>query len=145
MKVVVQRVSHASVSVDEETVGEIQAGLLLLVGIGHDDTQDDLVWMAEKVTGLRIFSDDAGKMNLSVADTQGGILAVSQFTLYGSTKKGKRPSFVAAAPPEVAKPLFDEFVVLLRARLSHVETGIFGAKMSVDLQNDGPVTLIVER
>ncbi len=145
MKVVLQRVSQARVTVDGKTVGEIDSGLLLLVGIGQGDSQKDLAWMAEKVVGLRVFSDEAGKMNRSVVDVHGSVLAVSQFTLYGNTKKGKRPSFVAAAPPDLAKPLFDDFVDLLRLRVPHVATGVFGAKMSVDLQNDGPVTLIVER
>ncbi len=128
-----------------KTVGEINSGLLLLVGIGQDDSQENLSWMTEKIVGLRVFSDDEGRMNRSVVDVQGSILAVSQFTLYGNTQKGKRPSFVAAAPPDLARPLFDDFVDLLRLRVPHVATGVFGAKMSVDLQNDGPVTLVVER
>lgn len=145
MRVVVQRVARASVTVEGEVVGAIDAGLLLLVGIAHDDTDDRLSWMADKLTGLRIFRDDDGRMNRSVIDVGGAVLAVSQFTLLGDARKGRRPSFVGAAPPEVAEPLFDRFVALLGERVERVETGVFGAMMDVALVNDGPVTLVVDR
>lgn len=144
MKVVVQRVGDASVTVDGEAVGAIDAGLVLLVGIGRDDGERELTWMADKIAGLRIFRDDADRMNRSVLEVGGAILAVSQFTLLGNCRKGRRPSFVAAAPPETAEPLFDRFVDLLRARVPRVETGRFGAMMRVALVNDGPVTLVLE-
>ena len=144
MRIVLQRVSRASVTVDSEIIGEIQRGLLLLVGIGPGDAGLDLAKAAGKVCTLRIFEDEAGKMNRSLLDVNGEILAVSQFTLYGDTSKGRRPSFVGAAPPGIAEPLFDSFVVALRARGVTVETGRFGAKMSVALVNDGPVTLVLE-
>lgn len=145
MKIVLQRVASASVSVDQKIVGAIDHGLLLLVGLGADDNEEKLTWMADKVCGLRIFKDDAGLMNESVIDVGGAILAVSQFTLYGDTRKGKRPSFIAAARPEIAEPLFEQFVDLLKERVPLVQTGQFGAMMNVELINDGPVTLIVER
>ncbi|MCB9831075.1 MAG: D-tyrosyl-tRNA(Tyr) deacylase [Planctomycetes bacterium] len=145
MRVVVQRVSAATVVVAGETVGAIEEGLLLLVGIGREDGDEALAWMAEKVTGLRIFRDDEGLMNRSVVEVGGGILAVSQFTLYGDCRKGKRPSFIEAARPEQAEPLFVRFVDLLRQRLPRVATGRFGAMMEVTLTNDGPVTLLLER
>lgn len=144
MRVVVQRVSEASVTVDGEIVGAIESGLLLLAGLGHEDGESELVWMADKIAGLRIFRDDEQRMNRSVLDVGGAILAVSQFTLLGDCRKGKRPSFVKAAPPEKAEPLFDRFVDLLRERVSRVETGTFGAMMSVALVNDGPVTLVID-
>lgn len=144
MRVVAQRVAQAHVDVDGERVGEIDRGLLLLVGLGHEDGEKDLHWMAEKVTGLRIFRDDAERMNLAVTDVGGGVLAVSQFTLLGECRKGKRPSFIAAARPDVAEPLFDRFVDLLRERVGKVATGRFGADMRVGLVNDGPVTLVIE-
>ena len=148
MKVVAQRVARASVDVEDKRVGAIDAGLLLLVGIGAEDVEradEVLTWMADKIVGLRIFRDEEGRMNRSVKDIGGSILAVSQFTLYGDTRKGKRPSFIAAAAPEEALQLFDRFVELLRARVARVETGQFGASMQVELLNDGPVTLILER
>ncbi|MEE9392150.1 MAG: D-aminoacyl-tRNA deacylase [Planctomycetota bacterium] len=145
MKVILQRVSEAEVRVHSQVVGAINSGLLILVGIHQDDTPAELSWMADKVAGLRIFRDAAGKMNLSVGDAQGAILAVSQFTLFADTKKGKRPSFGAAARPEQAKALFDDFCNLLRAHDLKVETGIFGADMQVKLVNDGPVTIPIER
>ncbi|HEY8529848.1 MAG TPA: D-aminoacyl-tRNA deacylase [Paenibacillaceae bacterium] len=144
MKVVAQRVSRARVRVGGETVGEIGPGLLLLVGVGRDDEERDVVWMAEKVAGLRVFEDEAGKMNLSVLDVGGSILSVSQFTLYGDCRKGRRPSFADAAPPEMAKELYETFNDLLRTKGLKVETGVFGAMMEVELVNDGPVTLIVD-
>jgi D-aminoacyl-tRNA deacylase len=145
MRVLVQRVSRAEVRVDAQVRGRVGRGLLLLVGFTHDDTDDKLAWMAEKVVGLRIFPDDDDKLNRSVADVQGGLLVVSQFTLYGDAVKGRRPSFVDAARPETAIPLYERFVELLRARGIPVETGEFGAAMEVQLINDGPVTLWLER
>jgi D-tyrosyl-tRNA(Tyr) deacylase len=144
MKVVLQRVSDAKVTVGNEVVGAIGKGLLLLVGVGQEDTEQDLAWMADKLAGLRIFEDDAGKMNLSVEDVGGDVLSVSQFTLYGDCRKGRRPNFMGAARPELAEALYDKFNELLRARGLRVETGKFGAMMDVSLVNDGPVTLILE-
>ncbi|AGA58608.1 MAG: D-tyrosyl-tRNA(Tyr) deacylase [Thermobacillus sp.] len=144
MRIVVQRVSSASVAVGGETVGEIGRGLLLLVGVTHDDTEADAKWMADKIAGLRIFEDDAGKMNLSVLDTGGSILSVSQFTLYGDCRKGKRPNFMEAARPEQAEPLYEMLNAYLREQGLAVETGRFGAMMEVRLVNDGPVTLILD-
>ncbi len=146
MRVVLQRVSRARVTVDGRVTGEIGRGLLLLVGFTAADREDALAWMAEKVRGLRIFPDDAGKMNRSLDEVGGGVLVVSQFTLYGDTRKGWRPSFVDAAPPERAIPLYERFVALLRAGApGPVATGEFGAMMDVELVNDGPVTLMLER
>lgn len=144
MKAVVQRVAKASVTVNGQVVGEIGQGLLLLVGIGHEDAEADLAWMADKLTGLRIFEDDGGKMNLSVLDVGGEILSVSQFTLYGDCRKGRRPNFMGAARPEQAEKLYDRFNGLLRERGVAVATGSFGAMMDVALVNDGPVTLILD-
>ena len=145
VRVLVQRVSSASVTIDGRAAGAIEGGLLLLVGFTHADTDASLEWMADKVCGLRIFSDGEGKMNLSVLDTGGSALVVSQFTLYGDAAKGKRPSFIDAARPGQAIPLYERFLALLRARLPRVETGEFGANMKVALVNDGPVTLWLER
>lgn len=145
MRVVLQRVSRARVRVAERVVGEIGAGLLLLVGFTATDDEQTLAWMAEKVVGLRIFTDEEGKMNRSVEEVGGAILVVSQFTLYGDARKGRRPSFIEAAHPEVAIPLYERFVEMLRERGRPVETGEFGAMMEVELVNDGPVTLILER
>lgn len=144
MRAVVQRVSSARVVVDGETVGEISGGLLVLVGATHDDTVQDARALAAKVAGLRIFSDSDGKMNLSVADTGGEALVVSQFTLYGDVRKGRRPSFIRAARPEPAQRLVDEVTAELRGRGIGVDTGRFGAAMEVSLTNDGPVTIIIE-
>jgi D-tyrosyl-tRNA(Tyr) deacylase len=144
VRVVLQRVSKASVTVDGAVVGEIGAGLLLLVGIGQEDEEKDLAWMADKVAGLRIFEDGDGKMNLSVEDVGGAVLSVSQFTLYGDCRKGRRPNFMAAARPEQASDLYDRFNALLRAKGLTVATGTFGAMMEVSLVNDGPVTLILD-
>ena len=145
MRVVLQRVSRARVTVDGRVTGEIGRGLLLLAGFTDGDTGDALAWMADKVVELRIFPDDEGKMNRSVREVGGGLLVVSQFTLYGDTRKGRRPSFVDAARPEIAIPLYERFVDLLRATGLPVGTGEFGAMMDVELVNDGPVTLILER
>ena len=145
MRVVLQRVSRARVTVDGRVTGEIGRGLLLLAGFTEGDTEDALAWMTDKVVGLRIFPDDEGKMNRSVQEVGGGLLVVSQFTLYGDARKGRRPSFVDAARPEVAIPLYQRFVQLLRATGLPVGTGEFGAMMDVELVNDGPVTLILER
>lgn len=145
MRLVLQRVLRAHVSVDGTITGEIRRGLLLLVGFTGGDGEADLRWMADKVLGLRIFPDEQGKMNRSVDDVDAGLLVVSQFTLYGDTRKGRRPSFTEAAPPEIAIPLYERFLALLRATGRPVETGEFGAMMEVELVNDGPVTLILER
>lgn len=144
MRVVVQRCKRASVRVGEETVGRIGAGLMLLVGFTHEDTERDVQYMADKIAHLRIFEDDAGKMNLSVLDVAGQILSVSQFTLYGDCRKGRRPNFMAAARPEQAAALYDLFNGELRKKGLEVQTGRFGAMMDVELINWGPVTLIVE-
>lgn len=146
MRVVLQRVSRGEVRIDGKAVGSIGKGHVLLVGFSEDDGPEQVEWMADKVVGLRVFADDEGKMNLSLEDVGGELLVVSQFTLYGDTRKGRRPSFVHAAAPEVAIPLYESFVEALRARgVARVETGEFGAMMEVDLVNDGPVTLLLER
>lgn len=144
MRVVVQRTREASVTVAGEVVGHIEHGLLLLVGITHEDSEKDVEFVADKVANLRIFEDEAGKMNHSVLDTGGQILSVSQFTLYGDCRKGRRPNFMSAARPEQAEPLYEMFNSKLREKGLQVETGRFGAMMDVRLLNDGPVTLIVE-
>ena len=144
MRVVLQRVSHASVDVAGRRVAEIGQGLLLLVGIASADSDIDLARFAKKIVDLRIFEDEAHKMNRSLRDIKGAVLVVSQFTLYADVRKGRRPSFVDAAPPELAEALFDAFVTILRAEGVQVQTGQFGAKMNVDLENDGPVTLVLE-
>ncbi len=146
MRVVLQRVKSASVTVEDEMISEVGPGLLLLVGVASGDGEAEADWLAEKLAGLRIFNDEGGKMNLSVRDVGGEVLAVSQFTLLADTRKGKRPSFVRAAPPEEAEPLFDHFCEGLRASgVGTVETGSFGAMMEVALVNDGPVTIVLER
>jgi D-aminoacyl-tRNA deacylase len=145
MRVLLQRVSRAEVRVDGRATGSIGAGFLLLTGFTHTDTEAQLVWMADKISGLRLFSDAAGKMNLGLSDVDGALLVVSQFTLYGDAEKGRRPSFIDAARPEVAEPLYGNFVSLLRERGLRVETGEFGAMMDVELMNDGPVTLWLEK
>ena len=145
MRIVLQRVSRAKVTVDGRVTGEVWRGLLLLVGFTDGDSDDALAWMAKKVVQLRVFPDGEGKMNRSVEDADGGILVVSQFTLYGDARKGNRPSFIDAARPEVAIPLYERFVALLRATGRPVATGEFGAMMDVELVNDGPVTLILDR
>lgn len=130
--------------VNGEVTGQIDKGLVLLVGITHEDTKDDVRYVAEKIANLRLFEDEDGKMNLSIFESGGSILSVSQFTLYGDTRKGRRPSFSEAAKPDVAEPLWEQFNEELRRLNLHVETGIFGAMMDVTLTNDGPVTLLVE-
>ncbi len=145
MRVLLQRVTRAEVRVDGRSIGRIGRGYLLLVGITHDDDEARLSWMADKVAGLRLFSDADDKMNLALSDVGGAVLVVSQFTLYGDANKGRRPSFIDAAPPEIAIPLYDRFIALLRERQLVVATGEFGAMMEVDLINDGPVTLWLER
>ncbi len=146
MRAVVQRVSEASVTVDGNITGTIGKGLLVLLAVHRDDTDEQLRWMAEKLRKLRIFEDDEGKMNRSVEDVDGGMLIVSQFTLYGALKKGTRPSFTASAGPEKAEQMYDRMVALLEEALpGKIQTGIFAAKMDVSLVNDGPVTIIVER
>ncbi|MFC3767394.1 D-aminoacyl-tRNA deacylase [Paenibacillus sp. GCM10012303] len=144
MRVVVQRSKEARVVVNGETVGQIGHGLVVLVGVTHEDTEQDARYLAEKLAGLRIFEDAEGRMNVSVLDVGGGILSVSQFTLYGDVRKGKRPNFMNAARPEQAKPLYDKFNELLRSYGLQVETGIFGEMMDVQLTNSGPVTLVIE-
>lgn len=144
MRVIVQRSREASVTVAGEVVGRIQHGLVLLVGITHEDTEKEVDFVAEKVAHLRIFEDEEGKMNRSVLETGGQILSISQFTLYGDCRKGRRPNFMAAARPEQAEPLYDLFNEKLREKGLQVETGRFGAMMDVHLVNHGPVTLIVE-
>jgi D-tyrosyl-tRNA(Tyr) deacylase len=144
MRAVVQRVSRARVVIDGETVGEVGRGLLVLLGVTHADTAEAAAWLADKVVGLRLFNDADGKMNRGVADVGGGVLVVSQFTLYGDCQKGRRPSFIDAARPEVAVPLYEAFVNGVRALGVPVATGRFGAMMQVELVNDGPVTLIVD-
>ena len=145
MRAVVQRVSSAHVVVEHHTVGKIDGGLLVLLGIQHSDTSKECKWLAEKIVHLRLFGDQEGKMNLSVKDLQLGILVVSQFTLYGSCLNGRRPDFIQAAPPIVAEPLYKDFIHKLEQLLaSGVQTGTFGAMMQVHLINDGPVTFIID-
>jgi D-tyrosyl-tRNA(Tyr) deacylase len=144
VRIVIQRVTRAAVDVSGERVGAIDGGFLLLVGMARSDTEADAVVAARKVTGLRVFSDDTGQMNLSLRDVGGSVLAVSQFTLLGDVKKGRRPSFVGAADPVVAGPLFDRFVEEMRSHGVAVETGSFGAMMQVSLVNDGPVTIVLD-
>lgn len=145
MKIIIQRCSRAEVRINQEVVGRIGRGFVLLVGVTHEDTPAEVAFMAKKIAGMRIFEDEAGKMNLSLADVQGEILSISQFTLYGDARKGNRPSFVRAARPEVAEPLYDLLNETLRSQYGlKVETGRFGADMKVDFINDGPVTIILE-
>lgn len=144
MKVVLQRVKNASVTVEGEVTGAIDHGLLLLVGFKEGDTKEDLRYLAEKVVHLRIFEDESGKMNHSLLDVKGSILSVSQFTLYGDCRKGRRPNFIRSAKPEVAEPLYRRFNEILKSYGVPVETGVFGAMMEVSFTNDGPVTFILE-
>jgi D-tyrosyl-tRNA(Tyr) deacylase len=144
VRAVVQRVSRAEVRVDGAVVGRIGHGLCVLVGAADDDSDEDVAWLADKVVGLRIFADDAGQMNRALADVGGALLVVSQFTLYGDCRKGRRPSFVKAMRPELAEPLYEKFVAAARATGVPVETGRFRAMMEVELVNDGPVTLLLD-
>jgi D-tyrosyl-tRNA(Tyr) deacylase len=144
MRAVLQRVTRASVRVGGETVGEIGPGLVVLLGVARDDQERDALYLVEKVLSLRVFEDAEGRMNLSLAETGGALLAVSQFTLYGDVRKGRRPSWFDAAPPELARPLYEFFVAEARARGARVETGSFQAMMEVELLNDGPVTILVD-
>lgn len=144
MKVVLQRVAHASVTVDEKVIGKIQRGFLLLVGVTHDDAMEDMEYLVRKIVQMRIFEDEEGKLNRSIQDIGGEILSVSQFTLYADTKKGNRPSFSKAAPGDVALKMFEQFNGLLRDTGIPVETGQFGADMKVELLNDGPVTILLD-
>ncbi len=144
MRAVVQRVRSARVIVGDEVVGAVGHGLLVLLGVAPTDTAAEVQWLADKVVGLRIFADDDGKMNRSVADAGGGVLVVSQFTLYGDCRKGRRPSFVGAAPPDIAEPLYEAFLNAVKALGVPTAAGRFGAMMQVELVNDGPVTLILE-
>ena len=144
MKVVLQRVAHASVTVDEKVIGKIQRGFLLLVGVTHDDAMEDMEYLVRKIVQMRIFEDEEGKLNRSIQDIGGEILSVSQFTLYADTKKGNRPSFSKAAPGDVAIEMFEQFNGLLRDTGVPVETGQFGADMKVELLNDGPVTILLD-
>ena len=145
MRALLQRVSQASVTVDDQIVGRIAGGLVVLLGVTQSDGEAEAEWLARKVAGLRIFDDADGKMNASLADVDGELLVVSQFTLYGDARKGRRPSYTAAARPEQAEPLVDYFVEQLRGMGYNVATGVFGANMDVEIHNDGPVTLMVER
>jgi D-tyrosyl-tRNA(Tyr) deacylase len=144
MRAVVQRVTRASVKVDNEITGEIGSGLLVLLGVAQEDSEADADYLAEKIAGLRIFEDDAGKMNLGVVETRGAVLAVSQFTLFGDARRGKRPSFDAAARPERAKELYEYFVERVRAAGLRCETGRFQAMMDVEMVNSGPVTILLD-
>ncbi|GFD75619.1 D-aminoacyl-tRNA deacylase [Tenacibaculum sp. KUL113] len=145
MKIVIQRVSKASVTIEGERVAKIQQGLLILLGIVTEDTPDDIKWLSNKITNLRIFNDDEGIMNKSIKDINGDVITVSQFTLHASTKKGNRPSYIKAAKPDVAIPLYEKFVQQVEADLGKkIQTGQFGADMKVELLNDGPVTIIID-
>lgn len=145
MRVVLQRVTHGAVRVDGSVVGSVEHGFVILVGVGHDDGEEQAQWLARKIAGLRVFEDDDGKFNRSLLDVGGGCLVVSQFTLYADSRKGRRPSFVNAAPPEIAEPLIVRFAEMLRqAGIPHVEMGHFGALMQVEIHNDGPVTILLD-
>ncbi len=145
MRLLIQRVSHASVTVEQKTISQIGNGLLILLGIGHGDREEQAVFLAEKAANLRIFEDEQGKTNLSILDVKGEAIVVSQFTLYADTRKGRRPSFIDAALPEVASPLVDRFVELLRSHGVATQTGQFGAHMDVEIHNNGPVTIWLEK
>ena len=145
MRAVIQRVSEAAVKVDGETIGEIEQGLLILIGVGEDDADEDIDWLTSKLVNLRIFDDGEGLMNLSVKDVDGGILTISQFTLHALTKKGNRPSFIKAAKPDVAIPIYEKFKLKLELELGKpIQSGEFGADMKVSLVNDGPVTITID-
>ncbi len=144
MRAVIQRVTRASVTIEGQTVGEINQGLVVLLGVARDDSEADVKYLAEKITALRIFDDAEGKMNLSVKEIGGGVLVISQFTLYGDVRRGLRPSWIDAAAPEVAEPLYEAFIAQVRGVMSQVANGSFGAMMQVELVNDGPVTLVID-
>jgi D-tyrosyl-tRNA(Tyr) deacylase len=144
LRAVIQRVTRARVTVDSRVAGEIHAGVLILLGVGRDDTAEAAAYLAEKIANLRVFADDAGKMNRSLVEISGSALVVSQFTLYGDTRGGRRPSYIQAAPPEDANRLYEEFVRCLRSFGVRVETGVFQAHMEVELVNDGPVTILLD-
>lgn len=145
MRVLLQRVSQAAVRVEGQTVGEIDKGFCLLVGITHTDSNKEVEWMAKKIAGLRLFEDDAGKLNLGLNDVGGELLIISQFTLYGDASKGRRPSFISAARPEQSEPLYDYFCECMENQGFRVQTGRFGADMQVEIHNDGPITMMIER
>lgn len=145
MRVLLQRVSRARVTVGDRETGAIAVGFVALVGFTHSDGAEQVQWMADKIAGLRVFGDAEGKMNLAITDVGGAVLVVSQFTLYGDAQKGRRPSFIQAAHPDAAIPLYEQFILALRERALPVQTGEFGADMQVELVNDGPVTLLLER
>lgn len=145
MRLIIQRVSKASVSIDSKVVGEIQQGFFVLIGIENADGADDAIWLVQKLIGLRVFSDDEGKMNLSIKDVLGNILLVSQFTLFASTVKGNRPSFIKSAKPDFAIPLYEYFISKLKSESGlDIQTGVFGADMQINLVNDGPVTILID-
>lgn len=144
MRAVLQRVTRASVRVGGETVGEIGGGLVVLLGIARDDTEQDVQYLVEKIAALRVFDDAEGRMNLALAEVDGALLVVSQFTLYGDVRRGRRPSWIEAAPPEMAEPLYETFVKAAASRVGRVETGSFRAMMQVELVNDGPVTILLD-
>lgn len=145
MRAVIQRVSRAQVTVNDQVVGAINTGCMVLLGVAHNDTQEDIDWLVQKLSTLRIFSDEEGKMNLDIQNVQGSFLVVSQFTLHARYKKGNRPSYIGAAPPELAIPLYENFISSLRSVSGRpVETGEFGAMMAVELINDGPVTILID-
>ncbi len=144
MRVVIQRVSEASVTIDSQVKAKIKEGLMILVGISSEDNQEDIHWLTQKIANLRVFGDEDGKMNLSITDIKGEILLISQFTLFASTKKGNRPSFIQSAKPEIAIPLYEQFINSLKETGIPIQTGTFGADMKVSLTNDGPVTIIID-
>ncbi|MCS7174454.1 D-aminoacyl-tRNA deacylase [Pseudothermotoga sp.] len=144
MRAVVQRVHNASVSVDGKLVGQINAGLLVYLGVGKNDTEKDVEWMCDKIANLRIFEDSNGKMNLSLLQVNGELLVISQFTLYGDCRRGRRPSFDEAAPPEIGEKLYEMFIEKMKQQVKRVEKGIFGAHMEVESMNDGPVTILLD-
>ena len=144
MRVVIQRVSEASVTIDSQVNAKIKQGLMILVGISTEDNQEDIDWLTQKIINLRVFNDENGKMNLSLLDVKGEILLISQFTLFASTKKGNRPSFIQSAKPEIAVPLYEQFIISLKDTGISIQTGTFGADMKVSLTNDGPVTISID-
>ena len=144
MRVIIQRVSEASVSIDSQVNAKIKQGLMILVGISSEDNHEDIDWLTQKIINLRIFNDENGKMNLSLLDAKGEILLISQFTLFASTKKGNRPSFIQSAKPEIAVPLYEQFIISLKDRGISIQTGTFGADMKVSLTNNGPVTISID-